>query len=128
MRYLLDTHSLLWFMAGSPSLSTRAREIMEDLGNELLISTASLWEIAIKASLGKLPLNEPYETLIPRQLGDLGIRVLQPEIKDFVAITTLPFHHRDPFDRLILAQAIQRNLPIVGRDANFHAYDVQIEW
>lgn len=126
--YLLDTHSLLWFMAGDEHLSRRAREIMEDVENSLLLSTASLWKIAIKVSLGKLPLNEPYETLIPRQLRQLGIDVVQPEIADYVAVTKLPFHHRDPFDRLIIAQALQRELPIVGRDLSFGAYGVQMQW
>jgi len=101
---------------------------MEDVENDLLLSTVSLWEIAIKVSLGKLPLNEPYETLIPRQLRQLGIGVVQPEITDYVAVTKLPFHHRDPFDRLIIAQALQRELPIVGRDSSFGAYGVQMEW
>jgi PIN domain nuclease of toxin-antitoxin system len=89
-RYLLETHSLLWFMAGDEHLSPRARAVMEDLENELLLSSASLWEIAIKVSLGKLPLKEPYETLIPRQLTELGIQVLEPEIDDYVAVTVLP--------------------------------------
>lgn len=128
MRYLLDTHSLLWFMAGDEHLSPRARAVMEDLENELLLSSASLWEMAIKVSLGKLPLNEPYETLIPRQLAELGIQVVEPDINDYVAVTVLPFHHRDPFDRMIVAQALRRNLPIIGRDANFGAYGVQMEW
>ena len=81
---------------------------MEDTENKLLVSTVSLWEIAIKVSLGKLPLNEPYDTLIPRQLRQLGIDVVQPEIADYVGVTKLAFHHRDPFDRLIIAQALQR--------------------
>jgi len=128
MRYLLDAHSLLWFMAGDDRLGPRARAVMENLENELLLSSVSLWEIAIKVSLGKLPLKEPFETLIPRQLDELGIQVVEPEIDDYVAVTVLPFHHRDPFDRMIVAQALQRKLSIIGRDASFGAYGVPMEW
>lgn len=128
MRYLLDTHSLLWFIAGDPRLSERARALIEDLDNELALSAASLWEIAVKVSLGKLPLGEPYETLIPRQLNELGVHVLDLALSDCVEVSKLPFHNRDPFDRMIIAQAKLRGLPVIGRDSNFVAYDIQMEW
>lgn len=115
-------------MAGDLQLSERARHLMEDLDNELVVSAASLWEIAIKVSIGKLPLGEPYETLIPRQLDELRIGVLELALGDFVEVSKLPFHHRDPFDRLIIAQARQRGLPLIGRDSNFGAYGLELEW
>ena len=102
MRLLLDTHSFLWFMMGSPKLSGRARSLIEDESNERLFSSASLWELAIKLSLGKLSLSEPFDVLIPRELSTNGIVVLRMEIAHFSVLATLPFHHRDPFDRLLI--------------------------
>lgn len=128
MRLLLDTHSFLWFIAGSSTLSAHSRSLIENAGNERFLSVASLWEIAIKVSLGKLSLSQPFETLLPEQLRINSIVLLGITISHTVAVTKLPFHHRDPFDRLIIAQAITEQMKIVSVDFVFDAYGVEREW
>ncbi|MCX6029627.1 MAG: type II toxin-antitoxin system VapC family toxin [Chloroflexi bacterium] len=128
MRLLLDTHTLLWFIEGSPRLSTRARALIEDEENEVFLSVASLWEIAIKVSLGKLRLARPFEALIPQQLSLNDITLLDIAINHASNVITLPFHHRDPFDRLLIAQAQVEQMPIVGDDPAFDPYPVTRLW
>jgi PIN domain nuclease of toxin-antitoxin system len=128
MRLLLDTHSFLWFAEGDPRLSSAARALMEAAENTLLVSIASLWEIAIKASLGKLDLQEPFGTLIPRLLGEADIDLLGITVDHLTAVAALPFHHRDPFDRLLVAQAQVEQLPIVSHDAILDAYGTDRRW
>lgn len=106
MRLLLDTHSFLWFIGGNTSLSPTARMLIEDANNQPMLSMASLWEMAIKLSIGKLSLGQPFETLIPKQMQLNGIELLQIEMAHVVVVAQLPFHHRDPFDRLLIAQAM----------------------
>jgi len=103
MRLLLDTHTFLWFIMGSPNLSPRARTLIEDGSNEGFLSVASLWEIAIKSSLGKLTLSAPFDALIPQQLALNGIELLAVEVSPAALVSSLPFHHRDPFDRMLAA-------------------------
>jgi len=102
---LLDTHAFLWFIAGSAKLSAPARDLIEDSANQPLLSAASLWEMAIKLSLGRLHLGLPFEELIPQQMRLNGIQFLGIEVAHVMPVATLPFHHRDPFDRLLIAQA-----------------------
>jgi len=128
MRPLLDTHSFLWFISGSPNLSRTARTLIEDAANQPFLSVASLWEMAIKLSLGKLSLGEPFEVLIPRQMELNGINLLGIEIEHTAVVARLPFHHRDPFDRLLVAQAVVERMPIVSADAAFDAYEVERLW
>ena len=128
MRLLLDTHSLLWFIGGDEQLPQAAREIIANMDNEVLLSIASLWEIAIKTSLGKLILGRPFEELIPEQLILNEIGILPIGLDDLSLVAKLPFHHRDPFDRLIIAQAMTKGLPIVSRDAEFARYPVELIW
>ena len=128
MRLLLDTHSFLWFIAGSAKLSERARVQVEDLDNAVYLSVASLWEIAIKVSIGKLSLSRPYEELIPEQLEHNEIEVLTINLEHLAVLTRLPLHHRDPFDRLIITQAMVEDLPIVGKDDDFERYPVRLIW
>ena len=128
MKFLLDTHGLIWFLNGNPRLSSRARQLVEDENNEVLVSIASLWEIAIKSSLGKLELGEPFDQMFPRQLQENAIEILDISVEHLNAVRILPFHHRDPFDRLILAQSQIENLPIISVDSAFDAYDVRREW
>ena len=128
MSYLLDTHSFLWFIAGSSKLSKKARLLIESTDTELYLSVASLWEMAIKISLGKLYLKEPFEDLIPAQLSLNGINLLQISVKHTAVVTKLPFHHRDPFDRLIIAQAQTEELPVISTDSAFDAYEIQRVW
>lgn len=95
---------------------------------ELLISTVSLWEIAIKTSIGKLTLTQSYEVFIPQQLEQNSIEILPIKLEHLVVVSTLPFHHRDPFDRLLIAQAMVEKIPIVGFDKAFDAYPVTRLW
>ncbi len=122
MKLLLDTHVFLWFIMGSPHLSAEARALIEDEKNRKFISVASLWEIAIKSSIGKLSLSAAFDQLIPQQLRLNGFELLPIEIAHLATVTTLPFHHRDPFDRLLIAQAMTEQMPIVSSDSAFDAY------
>jgi PIN domain nuclease of toxin-antitoxin system len=95
---------------------------------DLLLSVASLWEIAIKVSIGKLILTQPYDVFMRRQLTDNDIKILPINLAHLGAVSTLPFHHRDPFDRLLIAQAMIEQLPIVSVDAAFDVYTVNRLW
>ena len=128
MKYLLDTHALLWFLKGDKKLSAKARGLIDNPGNRKFLSIASLWEIAIKVSLRKLVLDKPFEKLFPEQLHFNRIEILDITVDSLTKLTTLPFHHRDPFDRLIIAQAIVERLPIIGVDAVFDVYGISREW
>jgi PIN domain nuclease of toxin-antitoxin system len=128
MRVLLDTNSFLWFISGSDRLSIDAKNFIADMQNQLVLSAASLWEIAIKISLGKLDLLQPYGQLIPQQLEENDIAVLPLEIGHLNKVIDLPFHHRDPFDRLIIAQALAEGIPVVSSDAVFSQYAVKLIW
>jgi PIN domain nuclease of toxin-antitoxin system len=128
VRLLLDTHSFLWFINGSPQISTNARTLIEDASNQPLLSAASLWEMAIKLSLGKLSLAQPFEVLIPQQMRLNGIKLLGIEIEHTAAVSRLPFHHRDPFDRLLIAQAMVEQMPIVSADTAFDTYSIKRLW
>jgi PIN domain nuclease of toxin-antitoxin system len=128
VRALLDTHTFLWFLGGSLRLSPQARRIIEDRENSVSVSTASLWEIAIKTSIGKLKLERPFAELIPEQLEKQQIGVLAIELAHLATVAKLPLHHRDPFDRLIIAQAMAERLPVLSVDEVFDAYPVQRVW
>lgn len=128
MRLLLDTHSFLWFINESPQISTSARTLIEDASNQPFLSVASLWEMAIKVSIGKLSLGQPFETLIPQQLSINGIALLRITISHTAVVARLPFHHRDPFDRLLIAQAMVEQMPIVSGDTAFDAYTITRLW
>lgn len=128
MRLLLDTHSFLWFIAGSDKISVAARDLIEDSANEPSLSMASLWEMAIKVSIGKLKLAQPFEKLIPEQMKLNGIGMLNIRVEHVSQVVQLPFHHRDPFDRLLIAQAQVEGMPIVGADEAFDAYTVTRMW
>ncbi len=131
MNVLLDTHTVLWFIDGDPKLSGTARAVIEDDANTSYVSMASLWEIAIKVSLGKLALQQPFEPFIPQQLRRNGFVVLGIQVAHTAVVATLPFpraDHRDPFDRLIIAQAMVEDMSIVSRDDNFDAYPITRVW
>ena len=124
----VDTCAFLWIIASSDRLGGNARNYISDLNNELFLSVASLWEIAIKASLGKLELLRPFEQLIPDQLEKNAIDILPIEIPHLSEMMKRPFHHRDPFDRLIIAQSVFEKLPIISNDAAFQHYAVDLIW
>ena len=128
MRFLLDTHALIWFLDGDTQLSSHARAMIEDPNHEVFLSVASLWEMAIKVSLGKLMLGAPFQTLFPRQLELNSIEVLDISLAHLHQLLSLPLHHRDPFDRLLLAQAQVEGCPIISTDAVFDLYAVRREW
>lgn len=128
MKLLLDTHTFLWFIMGNTKLSNNTRKLMEDTGHEKLLSVVSIREMAIKASLGKLSFAEPFEVLIPQQLKLNGIELLNIKTEHAAIIMTLPFHHRDPFDRLLIAQSMVERLPILSADINFDNYPIERVW
>ncbi len=128
MRVLLDTHAFLWFLLNDPKLSGPARNVIADPLNDVEISPASYWEIAIKIALGKYALPESYQVFMEREIADNDFRILAIEPKHTAVLTTLPLHHRDPFDRLIVAQAIHEGIPLVSGDAILDAYPIQRLW
>ena len=128
MNLLLDTHSFIWFVAGSTRLSASAREIMDVPANRLWLSVASLWEMAIKVSLGKLKLGQPLDKFLPEQLRVNSVELLGITLDHTLALAALPFHHRDPFDRLLIAQALVEGLPVISVDPAFDAYGVNRVW
>jgi PIN domain nuclease of toxin-antitoxin system len=128
VRLLLDTHSFLWFIEGSAQLSVGARAMIDDVSNEVFLSVASLWEIAIKVSIGKLSLHQPYMILIPAQLQLNRIQVLNISFAHTAALVALPFHHKDPFDRMLIAQSLVEGMPLVSADTALDAYSVTRLW
>ena len=128
MRVLLDTHALLWFLLDDPKLSRIAREAIADGDNRAEVSPASYWEIAIKISLGKYELPEPLGTFMDRELAENDIRILPILPRHAATLTDLPFHHRDPFDRLIIAQAMVEGIPVVSSDGLFDSYPIRRIW
>jgi PIN domain nuclease of toxin-antitoxin system len=128
VRLLLDTHTLLWFALNDPRLSTSAASLILDPAYEKLVSPASYWEIAIKISMKKYALALPYEDFFRGAIDDNGFRVLPIEPRHTAGLTTLPYHHKDPFDRLIIAQTMVENVPVVSVDSNFDAYGVTRLW
>ena len=127
MNLLIDTHTFLWFVNDDPQLSATAAALLET-NSTVLLSIASLWEIAIKVSIGKLTLAQPFERFIPEQLALNDITTLPIRLTDCHQVIGLPFHHRDPFDRIIIAQALVEDLPIVSVDTAFDAYAVHRLW
>ena len=128
MRFLLDTHTLLWCFSDDSSLGPRARRLIKDGSNEILVSAASAWEIATKVRLGKLPTGEELVADLDRYLAQLGCDALPISLEHAVRAGRLPGEHRDPFDRMLIAQAQTENLPIVSNDRIFDDYYVRRIW
>ncbi|MBA4062748.1 MAG: PIN domain nuclease [Isosphaera sp.] len=129
MTLLLDTHTFLWFCQDDPALSAAAKALLEDPANRKLLSLAACWEIAIKAGLGKLVgLTEPSGTYIPNALARTGFELFPIELAHVTAVEALPHHHRDPFDRLLVAQALVEGFPVVSADPAFDPYGVTRLW
>lgn len=125
MKLLLDTHILIWYLEGHPNLPESQRLMIEDRRNLVAVSTASLWEMAIKISLGKLELMDDLAT-IETTLLQQGIRILPIQTAHLQRLLGLPFHHRDPFDRLIIAQALVEDMTLVSDDDLFSLYPVSL--
>lgn len=128
MRLLLDTHAFLWWIEGTPAVGRRARVAVANPDNEVLFSIASCWELAIKLSLGKLRLAESLTRFIPEQLRVNGFSLLDVQLRHVVRVADLPFRHRDPFDRLLVAQALEDDLTVVSADRVFRKYGVAVLW
>ena len=128
MRILLDTHTLIWFDAGDSKLSTNARILIEDEDNHKLVSIASIWEMAIKESKGLLNLSVPFEDYIRQILSLEDFNLLNINLDHLNAIVTMPFHHKDPFDRLLIAQSMVEGIPILSKDSAFDAYSINLIW
>jgi Uncharacterized protein conserved in bacteria len=128
MKLLLDTHALLWFIGNDPQLSAPARQHIENPAREKFVSAVSLWEIAVKLSLKKLKLPRPFAEVFPQQLEVNGFELLLVSCAHLNQVVSLPFHHRDPFDRLLIAQAIADDMTVVTRDPEFSKYPVKTLW
>ena len=128
MRLLLDTHAFLWFLLDDPKLSMAAGNLIDDPGNDIEISPATYWEIAIKVSLRKYELPGPLEVFIEREISINDFHILHIEPKHTAALARMPFHHRDPFDRLLIAQAMVEQIPLVSADPACDAYAITRLW
>ena len=131
MKYILDTHVILWYLSEDPKLSTTAKGIV-DARNDLYFSIISLWGISIKVNIGKLQINRPIEAL-PIELQYMNIQLLPITIRDIEIYSSLPFpnspiKHRDPFDRILIAQGINHSFHLVSRDTAFDAYPISRIW
>jgi len=127
MRYLLDTHTLLWFLQAEPQLPEKVANEITNIENNCYVSIASLWEIAIKINLGKLTVKFPF-VKFASYLADNDIEVLQIGFDHLIQVATLDLYHRDPFDRIIIAQGLVENLTIITKDENFPSYTDRILW
>ncbi|MFM7136684.1 MAG: type II toxin-antitoxin system VapC family toxin [Planctomycetota bacterium] len=128
MKLLLDTHAILWFWWDDPQLGSQAREAITKAGNQKMVSIATPWEVAIKVSLKKLDLGGPFPGFFRQSMQRSFFEWLPLEDRHFEVLVALPFHHRDPFDRLLIAQALADDIPIVSREAIFDAYGVRRVW
>jgi PIN domain nuclease of toxin-antitoxin system len=125
---LLDTHALLWFLNDDPQLVPSAKALIEDPANRKLVSIATCWEIAIKVGLKKLDLDESATTFLPRELSVNRFDLLGIELAHATFVETLPMHHKDPFDRLLIAQSLLETMPIVSADVLVDPYGVTRLW
>lgn len=128
MKYLLDTHALLWITTNDSRLSSKAKEIYLNAENYIFFSIASIWELAIKSGMGKIKFEKDLEEFVEIHIKGNNIEILKIELPHVFRIENLPFHHRDPFDRLIIAQAIEDNISILGNDILFDKYNIQRIW
>jgi PIN domain nuclease of toxin-antitoxin system len=128
MNILLDSHTLIWFSQNSPQLSSSAIEILEDRNNLLFLSLVSVWEIQIKVQLGKLNLDISLSEIVKDQTKINDVQILPMKLSHIWTLDTLPYYHKDPFDRLLISQAITENLIILGVDSVFDSYPVEKIW
>lgn len=128
MRFLLDTHTLLWIVSGDKKLSQLAKQTYLNTKNQILFSIGSIWEIAIKISRSLLEINEPFNDFIENQIFSNDIQILNISVDHLIQLEKLPFHHSDPFDRLIIAQSMVEDITIIGTDKQFDLYPVKRLW
>ncbi len=127
MRLLLDTHTIIWHVENNPALGQKAGAAIISPENELFISAASLWELAIKVGLGKLELPKSIRDMLSAYL-EIGAKILPVTPEHALAVESLPWHHRDPFDRMLIAQAVHEDLTLITRDTQFDSYLVKRIW
>lgn len=125
---IIDTHVLLWWLESSPRLSRRVTRILTEGDETMFWSVASSWEVAIKVSSGRLVLPRPYAELVDKVIPGEGLDLLQISNAHLLQVAALPHHHHDPFDRMLIAQAIVERLPVITADPSFEDYDVKIVW
>ena len=128
MKVLIDTHVFLWILVSPKKLSSRARSIIESGDNHVLLSTASLWEIAIKEQVGKLSLPNPPERYLRRRIAESDIEMLPVSAQHALRLFSLPVHHKDPFDRIIVAQSQEEDIAIITADAVMRRYEIEVIW
>ena len=128
MKILLDTHTFLWWNEASPRLSKKALVLLSDPANTLLVSVVSAWELVLKTQTGKLRLPESPNVYIPTRMAHYAMHALPVTLAHVLASESLPLHHRDPFDRLLVAQATIENVPIVTADSEFRRYAIKVAW
>ena len=128
MKLLLDTHTFIWFIEGNSNLSNKAKALIEASDNQRFLSVASLWEMTIKKSLGKLELGMDMQTLIDEHIYQNAIEILPINTAAFFMSQDLPFHHKDPFDRLLISQGLADDLVLLSIDENFASYPVKCLW
>ena len=128
MRVLLDTQVFLWWNLDDKRLSARVYDLLEDPANSLVLSVASAWEIAIKNRLRKIGLPDPVQVYVPARLAHYHIETLPVSLDHALATASLPLHHGDPFDRLLIAQSRVENIPVVTADPHFKRYGVEVLW
>jgi PIN domain nuclease of toxin-antitoxin system len=128
MKLLLDTHAFLWFVWKDRRLSGTARALILDPNNVLWFSAAACWEIAVKISIGKLTLADPYDVFMRREMTANRLLLLPIELAHTTVTATLPLHHRDPFDRMLVAQSLVERFPLVSADPVFDRYGVTRLW
>lgn len=128
MNLLLDTHAFLWWVEDSRRLSRRARSAIGSGRNQCHVSLATAWEMAIKVSLGSLRVDGTLDRFLPEQMAANGFQPLPIDLKHAARVATLPFHHRDPFDRLLVAQALEEDLAVVTADPVFAQYGARRVW
>ena len=128
MKLLLDTHTFIWWSSNSIRLSPHARSLILDPGNTLLLSAVSAWEMIIKLQLGKLTLSVPLDDMIERHQQANSMQILPVILPHVLALGSLPPHHRDPFDRMLIAQANAENAALVSHDPTFSQYRVDVRW
>lgn len=128
MKLLLDTHAFLWLVEGSPNLSATVRSALTDPSNDLYLSVASVWELAIKTGNEKLALSDPLDLYLGKWAGAYQLALLPIDTPHALAVAALPNHHRDPFDRILIAQAVIEGMTLASADAKFAPYSVPILW
>ncbi|MDJ0900714.1 MAG: type II toxin-antitoxin system VapC family toxin [Xenococcus sp. MO_188.B8] len=126
MKLLLDTHTFLWFVNDNPRLSAYLKDLIEDEDNSIYLSFASLWEMSIKYNLGKLKFDTSYEKFVEEEIIQSSIKLINIKLEHLNIYSTLPLHHKDPFDRLIIAQSIVEEVPIITVDIAFEKYPINI--